>query len=136
MADFQEKWPEMRMKHLELVQNAVTRMGANSAALKGYCMGVVAALIALAGAIEKPKILFLGLPIVLVLAVLDATYLSLERGFRNHYNELRLKPLDTAPDFHVITAGQATIFSALLSWSVAGFYGSAAVILVAIGALM
>lgn len=136
MANFQDKWPEMRMKHLELVQNAVTRMGANSAALKGYCMAIVAALIALAGAIDKPKVLFLGLPIVFVFAVLDAAYLSLERGFRNHYNDLRLTALDTAPDFNVITSGQAKLLSAFSSWSVAGFYGSAAIILIAVGLLM
>ncbi len=133
MANFREKWPEMHMKHLELVQNAVTRMGANSAALKGYCMAIVAALIALAGAIEKPKVLFLGLPIVLVFAVLDAAYLSLERGFRNHYDNLRKRPLDAAPDFHVVASGQARPIRAFFSWSVAGFYGSAAIILIAIG---
>lgn len=136
MTEFRDKWPEMRMKHLELVQNAVTRMGANSAALKGYCMGIVAALIALAGAIEKPRVLFLALPVILVFAVLDAAYLSLERGFRNHYDELRLRDLNAAPDFHVTIAGGSSLASAFASWSVAGFYATAAVILIVIGLLI
>ena len=136
MSDFRDKWPEMRMKHLELVQNAVMRMGGNSAALKGYSMGITAALIALAGAIDKPRILLLGLPIIMVFAVLDATYLALERGFRNHYNELRLRELDSAPDFHVTTTGQVSAIKAFFSWSVIGFYGSAAVIMLAIWRVM
>jgi histidine triad (HIT) family protein len=70
------------MKHLELVQNTITRMGSNSTGLKSYCMAIVAAVIGLAGAIEKPKILLLALPVVLVCSVLDASYLRLERGFR------------------------------------------------------
>lgn len=136
MSEFREKWPEMRMKHLELVQNAITRMGTNSAALKGYCMGIVAALIALSGAIEKPRVLFLGIPIVLVFAVLDATYLTLERGFRSHYDDLRLRPLDQEPDFHVTTSGTDSFLSSLASWSVLGFYGAAIAILVVIGSLI
>jgi hypothetical protein len=135
VTEFREKWPEMRMKHLELVQNAITRMGTNSAGLKGYCMGIVAALIALAGAIHKPEILFLGLPIVFALAGLDANYLGLERGFRKQYNELRLTPLDKQPDFHV-EAKEASIVRALFSWSVLGFYGLAALMLIVIGKLM
>ncbi|QIK79043.1 hypothetical protein G7077_09205 [Sphingomonas piscis] len=133
MSEFREKWPEMRMKHLELVQNAITRMGTNSAGLKGYCMGIVAALIALAGAIEKPRILFLGLPIIVAFAVLDASYLVLERGFRDQYNELRLKPLESEPDFHIEPKESATLADALLSWSVLGFYGAGILIVVAVG---
>jgi hypothetical protein len=135
MTEFRDKWPEMRMKHLELVQNAITRMGTNSAGLKGYSMGIVAALIALAGAIEKPNILLLGIPIVLAFAVLDASYLALERGFREQYDELRLTPMDAQPDFH-IQAKNASVFKALFSWSVLGFYGAAVIILSVIGRLM
>ena len=135
MTEFREKWPEMLMKHLELVQNAISRMGTNSAGLKGYCMGIVAALIALAGAIHQPRILLLGLPIVAAFAVLDANYLALERGFRAQYDELRLRPLDTQPDFRVEAQG-ASFSKALFSWSVGGFYAAAALILVGIGKVM
>lgn len=136
MSEFREKWPEMRMKHLELVQNALSRMGTNSAGLKGFCMGIVAALIALAGAIDKPRVLFLGLPIVFAFAVLDAAYLSLERGFRNHYDELRQRPLDQEPDFHITPSGNPSLTKAFFSWSVVGFYGVAVTIVVVTGLLI
>ena len=45
--EFRDKWPEMRMKHLELIQNAISRMGSNNANLKGYCMTMVTAVIGL-----------------------------------------------------------------------------------------
>ncbi|GAA5055296.1 hypothetical protein GCM10023208_19040 [Erythrobacter westpacificensis] len=136
MTDFRENWPEMRMKHLELVQNAITRMGSNSANLKGYCMGVVAALIALAGAIDKPKVLFLGLPIVLAFSILDAAYLSLEKGFRNHYDTLRVEPLDRPPNFEVTATGEGNFLKAYKSWSVWAFYLGSAAILVLVGLVL
>ena len=126
----------MRMKHLELTQNVVTRMGANSAALKGYCMGIVAALVALGGSIDKPKVLFLGIPIVFVFSVLDAAYLALENGFRNHYDGLRVTPLDAEPDFLIASTKQPSLAKVYFSWSVALFYGTAAAILLVVGLFM
>jgi hypothetical protein len=136
MSAHREKWPEMRMKHLELVQNAITRMGANSTALKGYCMAIVAAVVGLAGAIEKPRILLLAVPIVFVLSVLDASYLRLERGFIRQYNSLRVMGLDRDPDFEIEPDLSSGIFKTYFSWSVIGFYSAAAAILVSVGELM
>jgi len=61
------------MKHLELIQNALSRMGNNSANLKGYCMSMVAAIIGLAAAVSKQQIILYSLPIVAVFAFLDAS---------------------------------------------------------------
>lgn len=132
----EEKWPEMRMKHLELVQGVIARMSSNGAALKGYCMGIVAAFIGLAGAIDKPKVLFLGIPIILVLGVLDASYLVLERGFRSLYNDLRIEPLDSVPDFRIGITHKPAFVASLFSWSVSLFYGAAALILAMAGYLL
>lgn len=118
------------MKHLELVQNAITRMGTNSANLKGYFMGIIAALIGLAGAVENPRLLLLGLPVVAAFAILDATYLSLEKGFRTHYDSLRVQPIDREPDFEVKPAGQGNLLAAFKSWSIWAFYLGGALILV------
>ena len=135
MAEFREKWPEMRMKHLELVQNAITRMGMNGASLKGFCMTLVAAIIGLAAAVSKEQILIYSIPVVVGFSVLDAAYLSLERGFRAHYNDIRLSALDAEPDFDV-KAKASSFFSAYFSWSVAVFYGAIVSVMVAISYLM
>ena len=93
--EFRDKWPEMRMKHLEFVQNAISRMGSNNANLKGYCMTMVAAVIGLSAAVSKEQIIIYSLPIVITFSVLDAAYLSLERGFRQNFDSIRRTKLDT-----------------------------------------
>jgi hypothetical protein len=121
--EFREKWPEMRMKHLELIQNVITRMGTNSAGLKGYCMTMCAAIIGLAAAVSKEQIVIFALPIILFFAALDTLYLQLERGFVSHFNDIRTKSLDQQPDFLVHSTSSDTFWSTFLSWSTFGFYG-------------
>jgi hypothetical protein len=133
--EFRDKWPEMRMKHLELVQNAITRMGANNANLKGYCMTMVAAVIGLSAAVSKEQIILYTLPLVLAFAVLDSAYLALERGFRNHFDSVRKQELDARPDFHIYPEYSGFI-GCFFSWSVAGFYGSIAIIMTTIYCVM
>jgi hypothetical protein len=99
-------------------------------------MAIVAALIGVAGAVDKPRILFLGIPIVAIFAALDASYLTLERGFRSQYNELRTRPLNSEPDFHIDPKEVGLSLGALFSWSVAGFYGAAVAILLFVGVIM
>jgi len=120
----QDKWPEMHMKHLELIQNAVTRMGNQSASLKNYCMTLVAGMIGLSAATEQSRILLYVLPIILVFAVLDANYLRLERAFRSQYDSIRRTPITEQPDFEISTNWGAahTLMASFWSWSVAGFY--------------
>jgi hypothetical protein len=133
--EFRDKWPEMRMKHLELVQNAITRMGANNANLKGYCMTMVAAIIGLSAAVSKEQIILYTLPLVLAFAVLDSAYLALERGFRNHFNYVRNQELNTRPDFHIYPKYSGYI-ECFFSWSVVGFYGSISIIMITIHCVM
>lgn len=135
MTEFREKWPEMRMKHLELIQNAISRMGVNGANLKGYCMTIVAALIGLSAAVSKEQILIYSIPVVVGLSFLDAAYLALERGFRNHYDQIRKMTWDSEPDFHVYPES-TSIISAYFSWSIVGFYAATILVMVAISKLM
>ena len=123
------------MKHLELIQNAITRMGANGANLKGYCMTIVAALIGLAAAVSKEQILIYAIPVVIGLSLLDAAYLTLERGFRDHFDEIRKMPWDSEPDFHVFPKAKS-LFRAFCSWSVFGFYFSTILVMIAISKWM
>lgn len=128
MSEFKDKWPEMRMKHLELIQNALTRMGTNSTTLKGYCITVIGAVIALSAAVQRPIIIIYALPLVFGMSVLDASYLSLERGFRNRFNSVRLSKLDCEPDFDV-TPSYDSFVKSYFSWSISGFYASAMILM-------
>jgi hypothetical protein len=119
------------MKHLEFVQNAISRMGSNNANLKGYCMTMVAAVIGLSAAVSKEQIIIYSLPIVITFSVLDAAYLSLERGFRQNFDSIRRTKLDTEPDFYVFSS-YSGIIKSYFSWSVVGFYGAISIIMIVI----
>jgi hypothetical protein len=77
-------------KHLEFIQQVVTRMNSNSFQLKGWSVALVAGLFALAVA-EANKV-FAGLAIfpIVVFWLLDAYYLGMERWFRGLYDHLRV----------------------------------------------
>lgn len=130
-----DKWPEMRMKHLELIQAVIARMGTNTSGLKGYCMAMSAAIIGLSASVSKEQILLYTLPIVFAFSLLDAVYLSLERGLRGQYNSIRQLPLDSQPDFE-ISPQTSSLFSAFFSWSVAGFYSVIVLIMIIVSLLM
>lgn len=135
---YADKWPEMRMKHLELLQGVISRMANQSANLKNYCMTLVAGIIGLSVAVQKPDALLYAMPVVLVFAALDANYLKLERAFRAQYNSVRKEPIDQASDF-LITPGWETgrkWYESLWSWSVFWFYAPLVVILGVIYYLM
>lgn len=119
-----EHWPEMHMKHLEILQNVISRMASNSASMKNYSMSIAAALIGLATAIPKPEIMFYSIPLIVIFGLVDAQYLRLERAFRDQYNSVRLAGLSDKPDFLVSPSWIAGngIFAVICSWSVWLFY--------------
>lgn len=85
---------ENKLKHLEFIQNIITRMANNSFLLKGWNITILAALIGLNKDGLDGKIIFIGFILILVFWILDAYYLSQERIFRARYDEVRIKPED------------------------------------------
>lgn len=82
---------EARQKHLEFVQNVVTRMATNSFYLKGWSVTLVAATFALS--LTTPNVLLTLIALLPALAFwrLDAFYLREERAFRRLYDAVRCK---------------------------------------------
>ena len=114
---------EMRMKHLDLLQSAIIRMGANSSNLKAAAITVTAAVLALASAVARPDIILQTAPVTVLFAAMDARYLALERGFRQSYDRVRALPLSPAPDFAVTSETDGLMYvRSLVSWSVGLFY--------------
>jgi hypothetical protein len=81
-----------RAKHLEFVQNAVSRMAANSFLLKGWTVTIAAALLALSAKDSNRRFAVLALFPSLAFWGLDAYYLRQERLFRKLYDGLRKLP--------------------------------------------
>lgn len=76
------------MKHLEFIQNVITRKNSNSFLIKGWAVTLVSATFALAAKdanIGYLLICFISIP---VFWGLDAFYLSQERCYRGLYNDI------------------------------------------------
>lgn len=78
---------EDKRKHLELLQNAITRMASNSFVIKGWSVTLATALFGFSAKESEPRLALLALFPILAFWGLDAYYLGLERRFRKLYTD-------------------------------------------------
>ena len=72
---------EAKLKHLEFIQAAISRMATNSFLFKGWAITIAAGLSAFAAVDSKTALLFIALASTVMFWGLDGYYLWLERGF-------------------------------------------------------
>ncbi len=72
-------------KHLEIMQSVIARMAENSRSCKVWCVTLVSAVLVLVARTGEADHALIALAPGLLFYVLDAYYLSLERGFRQSY---------------------------------------------------
>lgn len=117
---------ENKRKHLDFLQLIITRMNVNSFLLKGWAVTLVAALFAFAAKDANNKYVFITYISTIVFWVLDGYYLSLERQYRDLYNEIRKKTEDEI-DFDLnakrFDTGSSTWMRSLFSHTLLIFYG-------------
>jgi hypothetical protein len=82
---------DKKIKHLEFIQQVISRMSANSFLIKGWVVTLMAAVFAVSTTSDNFLIPFLNYFIVPVFWILDGYYLSQERKYRAFYDEVRLK---------------------------------------------
>lgn len=82
---------ELKIKQLEFIQDTIKRMASNSFMLKGWAITLVSALFVLADKQAKPQFFLIAYIPTCVFWILDGYYLSLERKFRELYNEVIIK---------------------------------------------
>jgi hypothetical protein len=99
-----DSYEEHRVKHLEMMQAVIGRLGNDSFLVKGWSVTVVGAFLgfavsandsALAAASLIPSALFWGL---------DAHFLRAERLFRALYDQVRNNPGDVSPFYMAATS--------------------------------
>ncbi len=78
---------QSKLKHLEFIQNIISRMNTNSFIIKGWCLTLISAILALSVNQEKNLILIIGIPVCLIFWFLDSYYLCLEKKYRILYSE-------------------------------------------------
>ena len=83
-----------QIKHLEFIQNIVTRMAHCSFWVKGWCVTLVSAFLALYAEMGNEKMLVCTIIPILAFWGMDAYFLKQERIFRELYNSVRKGELD------------------------------------------
>ena len=115
------------IKHLEMTQGVINRLGNNSFLLKGWSMTIIALSMVLTAryGLQNPYIILAFFLPVLGFWVLDGYFLWQERLFRKVYDEVRQK---TDTDFKMDVMKhrdkpKCTWFSSVFSVTLVIFYG-------------
>ena len=110
-------------KHLEMIQNVISRMANCSFLIKGWTVTLVAAVFGLAAKDADIKYILIAYFIIPTFCLLDGYYLSQERKYRALYDKIR-KASET--NFSMNTSefeeGKNTWLRSVFSKTVCGFY--------------
>lgn len=94
-----EEFEDQRIKHLELIQAVIGRLGSNSFYVKGWALTVVGAFLGFAVNLEKPAVALVALLPSVLFWALDAYFLRSERIFRCLYELVRTRSEKIEPFF-------------------------------------
>lgn len=113
------------IKHLVMVETVISRMAAESNAMKRYCLVVTAAVTSTAVATAEWYLALVSASLVVIFWGLDGQYLTLERQYRVLYEKIRVSK--TKLDFNLSLSSEIrseiSLNDSVLSWSVAWLYG-------------
>lgn len=116
----------MKIKHLEFLQNVITRMNSNSFLIKGWTITLVSALFALASKDANVNYVLVSYIAIPVFWLLDGFYISQERQYRDLYAEVAAKS-ETDIDFNMNASdyckGNRTWLAGIFSKTLIPFYG-------------
>lgn len=117
-----------QIKHLEFIQNVITRMNTNSFQIKGWSIVIVSALMAVYASTQNSYFFLAAIFPTSIFWFLDAYYLNQERKFRGLYNDVagvtgkpkEIKLFAMRPDLYV--GGQYSYWSAFFSITILKMY--------------
>jgi hypothetical protein len=115
------------LAHLNMLQSIISRLAGNSAQCKTWCLSLVSALIAFAGAAHNRGAFIVTILPIAMFLMLDAAYLGNEIAYRNLFNQICVKVREDkyqSADLFVMGASlnRASLGKALKSWSIYIFY--------------
>lgn len=117
---------ENKHKHLEFIQNVITRINSNSFLIKGWTITLVSALFALAAKDANVNYVLITYIVIPVFWVLDGFYISRERQYRDLYAEVAAKDesvIDFSMDASGFNKGNRTWLAGIFSQTLIPFYG-------------
>ena len=127
---------DCKIKHLEMIEAVISRMGSNSFKLKGWAVTLVSIVGTLAAQGNDKRCFLLAFVPLLAFWLLDAWYLQTERKYRVLFRQVATQPadhIDFDMDARNVVSGapekahRCRYRDCLLSWTEIGFYGSIAV---------
>lgn len=124
------------IKHLEFIQNVITRMNANSFQIKGWSIVIVSAMLAIYASSNNNFFFLASIFPTIVFWFLDSYYLNQERKFRGLYNDVagitekpkEIKLFEMRPDLY--TGGKYSYWSSFFSITILKMYLSIVAILI------
>ena len=119
---------DAKLKHLEFIQDVITRMNKNSFQLKGWTVTLVSALLAIFASTKNNYFTLAAIFPVIIFWFLDSYYLSQERKFRGLYNDVaeisdepkEIKPFEMRPDLY--TVGKYSYWNSFCSVTIRNLY--------------
>ncbi|PSU01298.1 hypothetical protein [Photobacterium iliopiscarium] len=117
-----------KVKHLEFIQAVITRMNTNSFQIKGWCITIASALLAIYASNKNELFILIAIAPTFIFWLLDSYYLMQERKFRGLYKDIagistnpqQLKSFEMRPDLYI--KGEYSFFNSFLSGTVATLY--------------
>ena len=116
-----------KIKHLEMLESIIERMGNNSFQLKGWTVALVSIIGALSANDAEKKFLILAIIPLISFWLIDSYYLHLERKYKMLYEFVRTKnekDIDFNMNVHEINGKKIGYFSCIISGTELPFYGS------------
>ena len=80
-----QDYTDQEIKHLEMIESVIERMGQNSFALKGWTMTLIVAICAFSAAGTERKFALVAIAPIIAFWFLDSFYLQKERKYRELY---------------------------------------------------
>ncbi|MDR0895274.1 MAG: hypothetical protein LBN06_08275 [Prevotellaceae bacterium] len=115
-----------KLKHLEFIQNVITRMNSNSFLIKGWAITLVSALFALTAKDADINYILISYMVIPVFWILDGFYISRERQYRDLYSDVAKKDgsnIDFNMDASGYNRGNRSWLSGIFSKTLCPFYG-------------
>lgn len=99
MTDLYDDFTDHRIKHLEMIQAVVSRLGGNAFLVKGWAITIGGAFYGFAVSRNDAQLALVGLVPVAIFWGLDAYFLHAERLFRELYDRVRAGDESVLPFF-------------------------------------
>jgi hypothetical protein len=116
---------DKKLKHLEFIQNIITRMNSNSFLIKSWTITLVSALFALAANDSNINYVLITYVPIPIFWLLDGFYLSQERQYRElygHVSQLTDSEIDFSLNATTYNNGNRTWINGILSKTLIPFY--------------